>query len=225
MKPITDKWLLIRILGVVIYVAGISTVQSADFVQTKNNLSQGDTFVQYTTDDLQIAPDDIGQEIGPLKTYTDKNFGMRFQYPENWKINHSRGQTSNYEKISIRGKRNVDETYNNSFVIVRQPDGSAQKIREIINNKISQILKLPEAKIVADQAIKLFDTDAHELSFTYPLKLPLRSTKGKKTDLHENRYYYLRDGFLYQFIFYADARDYDSLKEVFDQFIQSIKWE
>ena len=149
---------------------------------------------------------------------------MSFQYPQNWVIDKSRGQLSNYEKIFIRGIRNIDKTYSNSFVIVRQPNGTSEKVRELINNKINQILTLPKAKIIADQPITLFGKEAHELSFTYQTKLPARSLKGKDTEIHENRYYYLRNGFLYQFIFYADQRDYESLKEVFEQFVQSIKW-
>ena len=161
---------------------------------------------------------------GEFVPFENSRLGICFAYPSHWIIQYETGTHQKYDKIRIIGTRNEDRTYSNCFVVVKEALKTDESLSTLIAEKIKHIGKIEKGVLLGESIVKIGQRDeAKKLSFQYQLNLPPRAFPGISTTIREDRYYLVKDQILFQFILYADARNYNDVKDIFDHFLSTVE--
>ena len=158
---------------------------------------------------------------------TEPPLAVSLDYPPSWRLVEERGRAEPYAAVRVLGPRNAEDTYT-AYMTVRGwlVPGEAGRMEEIdgrVHRYTSQLLD--GSAVESDMRRRQWGTDVRDLTVAYTVP-PLHRAGLKPVQIPvRTRTLFLRRGeYAYEVSYSADAREYASHQDAFDELLASLRF-
>ena len=164
---------------------------------------------------LELSQKDVGEFI----SYTNKDYGIKLEYPENWKLEVEKNTIRLYppweEYIDTLPERFVIFIKNYSYV--RDLDAHALEYRKILEGAWDNV-KLYDSATILEQYRTFVDNDP-AIKFVYTATY---TADGEQYNLKVVEVFVIRGKRVYSFMYLAEADEYSDFLWVVESMIDKI---
>ncbi len=170
--------------------------------------------------------------VGPFRVFQPKKLKLplSFEYPENWIAGEEAGRESRYQQVIILGPRNTVNTYNAGLTIrispPKQAGGDYGSVDELIGWRRTQLLNAGPSEVLADHPAPLLGLTGAELEVKSETQLSVAHDGPLIDTTLRTHMLVVSDGVrFFEFIYSADAQDYERLHNAFDHLLATLKFQ
>ncbi len=153
---------------------------------------------------------------------------LTFRYSADWRFLEDHGATEPYHQTMIIGPRNAADTYSARIVVrgtpLKQNKGRFESVQELKQHYADHLYKDP--KVINDTTHDIGGLTAEDYTVTYTV--PPLLGKGIKHSVEfpvkERALFTQNAGYLFEFIYSADAREYDEHRAKFEKLLKSVRF-
>ena len=156
---------------------------------------------------------------------TEPALSVTFHYPADWRLTEEQGRLEVYREVRIQGPRNAEDTYT-GFLIVRSSPlktsgGRFGSAEELLRHK--RRYALPGTTVLVDGTRRVAGRTARELVVTYTIpRLNQPGLKPLPIPVKTRTLVLMKDPYLYELSFSADAREYDRDAGAFERLLKTL---
>ncbi len=153
---------------------------------------------------------------------------LTFRYPDDWRYLEDKGKVEPYHQAMIIGARNAVDTYSVRIVVRGTPlklnKGRFEDVNQLKRHYASHLFKDP--RVLNDTTHEIGGLTAEDLTVSYTVP-PLLGTGIKHSiefPVKERALFTQNSDCLYEFIYSADAREYDKYHGEFEKLLKSVRF-
>ena len=161
-------------------------------------------------------------------TYEGSDLGraVRFQHPQDWKLQTEKGEKESYQAIRLLGPSNPERTYRTLFSVRAEPlqaTGGAYASRDEALDKYLKTL-FDGAQVERDSKLTIAGFDVRDITVAYTVP-PIRyhGLKGVSIPVKSRTVAFESGGMLYTVYYTADAQVFGDYLESFEALLNSFK--
>lgn len=167
---------------------------------------------------------------GKYKTFagTVPFMNLSFRYPGDWRLIEDKGSGEPYHQALILGARNEADTFSARILVrgtpLKRNNGRFDDVDQLKRHYAAHLYKDP--KVLNDTTREVGGLTAEDLTvaYTVPPLLGKQIKHSVEFPVKERALFTQNAGYLYEFIYSVDAREYDKFHGEFEKLLKSVRF-
>ena len=152
---------------------------------------------------------------------------LSLDYPPSWRLTEEHGRTEPYAALRVLGPRNAEDTYTAQMVVrgsvLPRDEHGTESLDERVRRYTAQLLD--ESTVESEARRRQWGAEVRDVTVVYTVPPLHRSgLKPLPISVRARTVFLQRDGYAYDITYSADAREYASHQEAFDELLASLRF-